>query len=533
MMHQPNIMGRMEGGNLQGLDVIRGHESGKEVGNPKQDRNGQKRKHETNVWFMERGHLRISDVNRGHEPKMRKSLEINETNERFMGSHWVCLAVLCFGFVAPFAAEIASTNWVATNLIRGPYLQMGTHTNMIVRWRTDTEQTTKVRYGLSAQKLDQTAQGPGKIREHVVLLTGLKFDTTYYYTIGDDDKVLAGGGGKPFAFTTAPRPGTRQKVRTWVIGDSGTANASAAAVRDAYEKFNGARRTDLWLMLGDNAYPNGTDAEYQKAIFKMYTNMLPRCVLWPTLGNHDSHSASSATQSGPYFDIFTLPTLAQAGGLASGTEAYYSYDYANVHFICLDSQDSERSPSGAMGVWLRHDLSATQQDWLVAYFHHPPYTKGSHDSDNVRDSAGRMRDMRQNILPLLEAGGVDLVLTGHSHAYERSFLIDGYYGKSKTLEPRMLKDKGDGREEGSGAYRKSKVGPKPHEGAVYTVAGSAGQTSGGKLNHPAMYVSLNVLGSLVLDFDGARLDAAFLDDRAEIRDRFTVLKGSPSRRGDR
>ena len=45
---------------------------------------------------------------------------------------------------------------------------------------------------------------------------------------------------------------------------------------------------------------------------------------------------------GSYYDSFTLPTGGEAGGLASGTEAYYSFDYANVHFVCLDSQDTDR-----------------------------------------------------------------------------------------------------------------------------------------------------------------------------------------------
>jgi hypothetical protein len=65
-----------------------------------------------------------------------------------------------------------------------------------------------------------------------------------------------------------------------------------------------------------------------------------------------------------------------------------------------------------------------------------------------------------------------------------------------------------------------------HEGAVYAVAGSSGQATGGALNHPAMFVSLNSLGSLVLDVNGNRLDAAFLDQAGVRRDYFTILKGA-------
>jgi len=56
------------------------------------------------------------------------------------------------------------------------------------------------------------------------------------------------------------------------------------------------------------------------------------------------------------------------------------------------------------------------------------------------------------------------------------------------------------------------------------VAGSSGQISGGRLNHPAMFLSLNKLGSLVLDINGAELTATFLTDQAKVRDYFTLKK---------
>jgi acid phosphatase type 7 len=133
--------------------------------------------------------------------------------------------------------------------------------------------------------------------------------------------------------------------------------------------------------------------------------------------------------------------------------------------------------------------------------------------------------MRQNALPILEAAGVDLVLSGHSHSYERSFLIDGHYGSSSTLTASMICNGGSGRADGSGAYQKSALDSVPNEGAVYAVAGSSGQTSGGSLNHPAMFISLNSLGSMVLDVNGDRLDARFIDQTGATRDYFTVTKG--------
>ncbi|MEO8348372.1 MAG: fibronectin type III domain-containing protein, partial [Acidobacteriota bacterium] len=165
---------------------------------------------------------------------------------------------------------------------------------------------------------------------------------------------------------------------------------------------------------------------------------------------------------------------------------------------------------------------ATAQEWLIAFWHHPPYTKGSHNSDTETE----LIEMRQNFLPILEDYGVDLVLTGHSHSYERSFLLDGHYGVSGTLAPSMIKNGGSGRPAGTGAYAKPTGGLGAHEGAVYAVAGSSGQASGGTLNHPAMFISLNQLGSMVLDVDGNRLDAKFLRETGAIDDSFTIVKGT-------
>jgi hypothetical protein len=133
--------------------------------------------------------------------------------------------------------------------------------------------------------------------------------------------------------------------------------------------------------------------------------------------------------------------------------------------------------------------------------------------------------MRENFLPILEDGGVDLVLCGHSHSYERSYLLDGHYGTSSTLQPGHKKDGGSGREDGTGAYLKASAGAAPHEGAVYVVAGSSGQADGGQLNHAAMFISLNNLGSVVLDIDDNRLDATFLRETGATPDYFTIIKG--------
>ena len=401
---------------------------------------------------------------------------------------------------------------------RGPYLQMSTPTSIAVKWGTAAEKDSRVDYGTNPALLDMTIQDLTLTTDHELEITGLTPDTTYYYAYGTTGGTLT--GDTDYFFVTPPVAGTSKPTRVWVIGDSGTADLNAAAVKNAYLSYTGTRGTDLWLMLGDNAYSDGTQAEYQSAVFNMYPEILRNTALWPTLGNHDGHRAFSATQTGPYYDIFTLPTAGEAGGSPSGTEAYYSFDYANIHFVCLESHQTIIDAIGgpAMLTWLELDLADTMQDWIVAFWHHPPYTKGSHNSDLEL----QLVRMRADALPILEDYGVDLMLGGHSHSYERSFLLDGHYGTSGTLTPAMILDGGDGREAGDGAYTKNFA---PNDGAVYAVAGSSGKTSGGSLDHPAMYISWNLLGSMILDIDGSRLDAVFLDSTGTEKDSFTILKG--------
>jgi acid phosphatase type 7 len=415
---------------------------------------------------------------------------------------------------------IASDSSSVPAVTRGPYLQSGTPASVIVRWRTDIATDSRVRYGTSQGNLNTNADNATVTTEHEVALAGLSPETTYFYSAGTTAATLAGNDADHF-FVTSPTPGTPAPTRIWVLGDSGTANANAQAVRNSYSSFTGTTHTNLWLMLGDNAYDNGTDSEYQAAVFNMYPTMLKKSVLWSTIGNHDTAQSTSPPQSLPYYSIFTLPTNGEAGGLASGTEDYYSFDYGNIHFICLDSMTSDRSQAGPMMTWLQNDLASTLQQWVIAFWHHPPYSKGSHDSD----TEAQLAEMRQNALPILEAGGVDLVLAGHSHSYERSFLIDGHYGTSSTFTNSFKKNGGDGRTTGNGAYTKPTLGLGPHEGAVYAVAGSSGQASGGLLNHPAMFISLNSLGSMVLDVNGNTLDAKFLNSTGAVADFFTLVKG--------
>ncbi len=403
------------------------------------------------------------------------------------------------------------------DVLRGPYLQRASDSEVTIRWRTKYARDAVVRFGTNAANLNRQANNFNVGKNHFVVIKGLSPNTRYYYSVGDNTDSFRPDTEQ--YFDTHPVSGSTSPTRIWVLGDSGTANAKAAAVRDAYVQYNGDSHADVWLMLGDNAYNDGTDVEYQNAVFDMYPQTLRNSILWSTLGNHDGHTADSDTQSGPYYNIFTFPKAGESGGLASGTEAYYSFDYGNIHFVSLDSYESARFPSLAMETWLENDLAATTQEWIIAFWHHPPYSKGSHDSDQE----WRLRRMRETFLPILENHGVDLVLAGHSHSYERSMLINGHHGFSDTFDSVHVIDGGDGDPQGAGAYEKQ---PGGNSGAVFGVAGSSGLVQNAPLNHPVMVSNLVELGSMVIDVNDNQLDAVFINDSGVVRDSFRIVHGA-------
>jgi len=407
-------------------------------------------------------------------------------------------------------------------VIRGPYLQKAAPNTITIKWRTAQPTQSIVRYSTSINNLNYTESDLNLKTEHEVQINNLQPGTRYYYEVRNDNSVLVERATDLY-FKTPPVTGQTQPVTAWILGDCGTRYNSQRSVRDAYYNYIGNNHTDMILFLGDNAYFSGTDDEYQYSLFEnMYEDKLKNTISWSARGNHERYDPNAQTI--PYYDIFSLPTNGECGGLASGTEAYYSFDYANIHFIVLDSYDTSRDVGATMYNWCEADIQNTTADWIVAFWHHPPYTKGSHNSDVEI----QLVQMRENFLPMLEENGVDLVLSGHSHSYERSYFLNGHYGLSNTFDIDVhtvgVNGSGSGRFNGNGPYQKYDSGPNAGDGTVYITAGSSGKKSGGPLNHNAMYYSVNEVGSCVLEINEDTLQIKFLRETGAIEDYFTITK---------
>ena len=484
------------------------------------------------------------------------------------------------------------------------FLQQISAHSAILKWRGDAD---NVCLGEKADHLVEPVKAELIDGHYQALVSDLKADTTYFYSIGG-----AASANLEHQFRTAPEPGqvpADGNTHIWLLGDSGTATeiqggrkthpGEAVEVLNGFKQYNETQANneplDLILLLGDNAYLEGTDAQWQGAFFDVYTELIRSVATWPTIGNHEmgggpfdiclftqlpacakgpvvshiggiSQSSDPASYDSdgdgpdpdglPYLNIFTLPARGEQGGVPSGTEQYYAFDYANVHVVSLDSQLSNRDPAqrSAMREWLIDDLNSNHQDWTVVIFHHPPYSKGqNHDSDVEQNEI----DMREVFAPVFEDYGVDVIYSGHAHSYERSWYINGHYGTADTFEVSRHAEtdsKGDASlGQGSDAYRQISAVSSADDKAVYTVAGSAGKADKDNpckdgrtmgcslpnwLRHPAHRTfpedqkgyhsnGLALKGSVVLDANRQTLTSRFVDEQGEVRDHFIIKRAQP------
>jgi len=430
---------------------------------------------------------------------------------------------------------IAHTSF-SQKITRGPYLQMSTPTSMMIRWRTDIPVASKISFGLTQNALNSSKSENLQKTEHIITIDNLKPNTKYFYGIASGNTVLQASIDN--FFVTNPPVGTEQKVTIWALGDMGMGTEGQKRVYQQYLNYTEKTHTDLWLLLGDNAYAQGMDWEYQQRFFEYYQvdRLMKQTVLLPSPGNHDySPTANNYRIEDPlvaYFSIFSVPTRAEAGGVPSGSKAYYSYDYANIHFVSLDSygrEDMDKrlfSQDSEQMKWLEKDLKANKQKWTIVFWHHPPYTMGSHNSDTENE----LRLLREGVVPLLEKYKVDLVLNGHSHNYERSQMIKGHHGLEATFNQKQ-----HGMSTSTGRYdtskdscpyiKNSKV--PENDGIIYVVNGVGAGNGGSQKSYPhdAMVYSNSVNpGSLYLEVEGNRLDAKFITEDGTVKDQFTILK---------
>jgi len=163
--------------------------------------------------------------------------------------------------------------------------------------------------------------------------------------------------------------------------------------------------------VGDNAYvqpapPAGdTPAQWDVRFFRPYAPVLPSAALFPAPGDHEYLTPWAKG----YTDAFELP----------GNERFYSFDWGDLHVAVLDSNCIVPIDAATAGcttaeltAWLDADLAATRAPWKLALIHRPAVGAGHY---------GVYPQIPAALVPLFQKHGVDLVLQGHNHLYERTW----------------------------------------------------------------------------------------------------------------
>ena len=297
----------------------------------------------------------------------------------------------------------------AATLVQRPYLQNEREGRVSILWSARENLPGVVQYS-SDQTYSQSATA--RVREFPPSVTGLSY-TFYQYRADLTDlapgaeysyRVVVGGENltpdAKYRFRNAS-PGPFSFL---VLGDSGqgTPDQLAVAVRMAAEQPN------LVLHVGDVAQIDGAFDEYASYYFEYYWSLMRQVPFFAVPGNHDYYPANAT----PYLS-FQAPPVENVPTPDAGR--YYSFDRGDVHFVAIDSNLlADATASRRMLAWLENDLATTRATWRIPFFHHLPYPIEHHVGDPLCIAA------QQQLVPIFERYGVQLVFSGHEHTYQRS-----------------------------------------------------------------------------------------------------------------
>ena len=282
-----------------------------------------------------------------------------------------------------------------TMIKRAPYLQQVTTDSAMIGWVTTKGMPDEHVQFASAAELERTmataepADAITRSADEVQMwstLTGLGAASITCYGVED----IHGAIVETTGFRTAPLATSSEPVRFLAFGDSGGGGSDQQALVDQMYTVP----YELMIHTGDLAYDNGTISQIEDTVFAVYADILRNIPFFPSAGNHDTETMNGA----PFRDVWSLP--------GAGDRKYYSYDWGRVHFVALDTEASYVTQA----TWLDEDLAKTTLPWKIVYFHRPPYSSGQHGSDT---------SLRRAWAPIFERHGVQLVLSGHDHDYER------------------------------------------------------------------------------------------------------------------
>lgn len=283
---------------------------------------------------------------------------------------------------------------------------------------TKTREVKKVTAEKEGFSTSSTDINVGNMNIFSATIENLQPGTTYDYKVGD---------GNTWSDKSTFRTEENSYIETkfLIFGDSQSGNADvpnyAPWNKTVQNAFDRNRDADFMMNLGD-LVEKGQDYRHWNNWFDAAKGVIDKIPEMPVQGNHETYNASGWDSTNPKYFVnqFKVP-INGPDGLKGQV---YSYDYGNVHFVALDSQEDEEAPGNddflkKQADWLDNDLSNNKQKWTVVMFHKTPYY----------NKASRANVALKNIFsPVIEKHHVDVVLNGHDHAISRTFPIkDGKY----------------------------------------------------------------------------------------------------------
>ena len=297
------------------------------------------------------------------------------------------LLFIIFLIIAPF---LISFQLVFAQEIQPKYIhltwQHDPTTTMTVSWKTEDSTSSIVQYGADYTYGNEET-GDSGVWHHVELI-GLIPETIYHYRVGN---------GEIWSEDSTFKTGTSgNHTRFITLGDT----QSGIAARNMMLKKINALDIDFALYSGDFVEVGSNLDEWNSFLksYEVFTNHVP---MMTTMGNHEKNHSI-------YYDTFALP----------GNEEYYSFNYGPIHFSVLHTywEGAPDENYTKQANWLINDLEAHQDyDWNIVMMHRPPF------SSFIRYHQGWYDLINESFVPIFELYDVDLVLTGHEHAYERLY----------------------------------------------------------------------------------------------------------------
>ncbi len=282
-----------------------------------------------------------------------------------------------------------------------------------------------------------------KINKHTATLKNLEPGATYYYRVGDAERdwwsqtgtVTTADGGKNVTFLHLADPQSqneRQYIRAW--------QKTLAAATELYDE-------DFIINTGD-IVDHGDNSKQWSWALDTGSDYLMNTFMMPATGNHEGMGTSATVN---YFTLANLPDQ------DTGKGVYYSFDYNNVHFAVLNTEDLDEDEglTDKQLDWLKKDMNSSDAQWKFVMLHKAPYSQGSHYKD---DDVCEIRNQLKNLMPELK---IDMVFQGHDHVYMRTGSLAN--NRHTAYDKTYLNYKGD-------IYR-TQILP---QGTTYVISGTAG-----------------------------------------------------------